>query len=87
LTTAVMIVLLGAALFSLTEHISYGVALYWSITTATAVGYGDVTPHNTAGSRVLGIAREGRVDLGVGDDPILAAGDRLVVLDRREQTR
>jgi voltage-gated potassium channel len=49
LATAVAIVLLGAALFSLSQHISYGVALYWSITTATTVGYGDVTPHNTAG--------------------------------------
>lgn len=49
LGTAVGIVLLGAALFSLTEHISFGIALYWSITTATTVGYGDVSPHNTAG--------------------------------------
>jgi voltage-gated potassium channel len=35
----------------------------------------------TAGSLVLGLLREGQVDLGVGDDPILAAGDRLIVLD------
>jgi len=47
--TAVAIVFSGAGLFSLTQHISYGVALYWAITTATTVGYGDVTPHNTAG--------------------------------------
>jgi voltage-gated potassium channel len=46
---AVAIVLLGAAAFSLTQHVSYGLALYWSVTTATTVGYGDVTPHNTAG--------------------------------------
>ena len=46
---AVLIVLIGAALFSITQHISYGVALYWAITTGTTVGYGDVTPHNTAG--------------------------------------
>jgi voltage-gated potassium channel len=46
LATAVVILLVGAALFSLTQHISIGVALYW---TATTVGYGDVTPHNTAG--------------------------------------
>ena len=41
--------MIGAALFSLTEHISFGFALYWAITTATTVGYRDVTPHNTAG--------------------------------------
>lgn len=49
LATAVVILLLGAALFSLTQHISIGEALYWAVTTATTVGYGDVTPHNTAG--------------------------------------
>jgi voltage-gated potassium channel len=46
---AVVIVLVGAGLFSLSEGVGYGLALYWSITTATTVGYGDVTPHNTAG--------------------------------------
>lgn len=50
---AVTIMLVGAALFSLVEHISYGTALYWSITTATTVGYyGDITPHGTAGRLV-----------------------------------
>ena len=53
--TAVVIVLAGAAAFALSNHVSYGVALYWSITTATTVGYGDVTPHNTAG-RVIAAA-------------------------------
>lgn len=39
----------GAAAFDATEHVGYGLALYWAVTTATTVGYGDVTPHNTAG--------------------------------------
>jgi voltage-gated potassium channel len=39
----------GAAAFSVTQSIGYGSALYWAITTATTVGYGDVTPANTAG--------------------------------------
>ncbi|MCL4312937.1 MAG: ion channel [Actinobacteria bacterium] len=42
-------VLLGAVLFSVTQHVSIGTSLYWAITTATTVGYGDVTPHNGAG--------------------------------------
>lgn len=43
------IMLVGAGLFSLTQRVSVGVALYWVITTATTVGYGDVLPHNTVG--------------------------------------
>jgi voltage-gated potassium channel len=49
LLTAVSILLIGALLFSLTQRVSIGVAMYWAITTATTVGYGDVLPHNTVG--------------------------------------
>jgi voltage-gated potassium channel len=49
---AVTIILVGAAAFSLTDHIGYGVAVYWAVTTATTVGYGDITPHNT-GSQIV----------------------------------
>lgn len=44
--------LIGAVLFSVTQHISYGVAVYWAVTTATTVGYGDVTPKNSLGEIV-----------------------------------
>ena len=49
---ATSILFVGAALFSLTQGVDYGTALYWAITTATTVGYGDVLPHDTFG-RVL----------------------------------
>ena len=55
LATAVAIVLLGAVLFSLTQHVSIGLALYWAITTATTVGYGDVLPHNTVGRIIASV--------------------------------
>jgi len=51
---AVLIVFVGAALFSVFEHVRYGTALYWAITTATTVGYGDVVPHNSVG-RVIAV--------------------------------
>lgn len=49
---AVAILLIGAALFSITDNVSFLIGLYWAITTATTVGYGDVTPHNT-GSHIV----------------------------------
>ncbi|HTS96295.1 MAG TPA: potassium channel family protein [Streptosporangiaceae bacterium] len=48
-------VLGGAGLFALSQSIPFTSALYWAITTATTVGYGDVTPHNAAG-RVIASA-------------------------------
>lgn len=45
----------GAAAFAWAEHLPLFLGFYWAITTATTVGYGDITPHNTAG-RVVALA-------------------------------
>jgi voltage-gated potassium channel len=49
LGAAAACVLIGALLFSLAENLPFTTGLYWAITTATTVGYGDVTPHNGIG--------------------------------------
>jgi voltage-gated potassium channel len=54
LSVAVVIVIVGGILFAVTDGVSVGTGLYWSVTTATTVGYGDVTPANTA-SRVIAV--------------------------------
>lgn len=52
---ALSIVLVGAVLFSLSQSVSIGIGLYWAVVTATTVGYGDVTPHNTAGRIIAAV--------------------------------
>jgi len=42
-------IIVGATLFSHFEHRSFFTSLYWAVTTASTVGYGDITPSNTAG--------------------------------------
>ncbi|HEX3389276.1 MAG TPA: ion channel [Streptosporangiaceae bacterium] len=52
LSLAVGCVAAGGALFAWTQHIALTTGLYWAITTATTVGYGDVIAHNPAGRLV-----------------------------------
>lgn len=49
LCAAALSVLVGGGLFAATEHVSFGTGVYWAVVTASTVGYGDVTPHSTAG--------------------------------------
>lgn len=55
LATALGCLLGGGALFAWTQGLPFSTGLYWAITTATTVGYGDVTPKNGAG-RVIASA-------------------------------
>jgi len=46
---SIAIIVLSALLFSVFEHQSLSDSLWWAITTATTVGYGDDTPHTPVG--------------------------------------
>lgn len=45
----------GGAVFAWTQHLPVTTGWYWAITTATTVGYGDVTPHSASGRVVASL--------------------------------
>src|ERR1700753_1639612 len=47
--------LIGAIWFAAVEHIAVLSGIYWSITTATTVGYGDITPHTHTGRLIAAL--------------------------------
>jgi voltage-gated potassium channel len=49
---AVICIVVGGAVFAATQQLPVTTGWYWAITTATTVGYGDVTPKNAAGRLV-----------------------------------
>jgi voltage-gated potassium channel len=84
---ALLAILVGGALFSLTDHISIGLGIYWAVTTATTVGYGDVIPHHTssriiaAGVMLTTIPTFGAVFALVAGASVLARIRRLLGMD------
>ena len=49
IVAAITFDLIGAVWFAAEEHLSVPTGIYWSVTTATTVGYGDITPHTHVG--------------------------------------
>lgn len=47
--SAVVCIVVGGVVFAATQHLPVTTGWYWAITTATTVGYGDVTPKNPVG--------------------------------------
>ncbi|HUB41842.1 MAG TPA: ion channel [Streptosporangiaceae bacterium] len=55
LASAAGCVLAGAGAFAATQQLPFSTGLYWAITSATTVGYGDVTPRNAVGRLIASL--------------------------------
>lgn len=55
LFSVLVVIVIGAKLFSMAEKLPFTTGLYWAITTATTVGYGDVTPHTASGRLIAAV--------------------------------
>lgn len=86
---AVLTAVAGAEAFSTAEGVPKNDALYWSLTTMTTVGYGDVTPETDIG-RVIAVAV---MLVGIGFVAVLtgaiaqrfiAPAEEEATMDRRE---
>lgn len=58
---SVVILVLSALLYSMVEKISLSNALWWAITTATTVGYGDIYPRTFVGKIIASILMIGGI--------------------------
>lgn len=54
LAVALVTILLGGTIFAHFQHIPVLEGIYWAMTTAATVGYGDVSPHDRGG-RVIAV--------------------------------
>jgi voltage-gated potassium channel len=87
LVSAAGCVLAGAGAFAATQQLPFSSGLYWAITTATTVGYGDVTPHNAAGRVVASLVMLTTIPLlasvfALASGDVAAAGIRRILAMR-----
>lgn len=79
---SVAIIVLSAFLFSLSEKQSLANSLWWAVTTATTVGYGDETPHTAVGKIIASVLMFG----GIGFIGLLTSTITDFFTSRAQQT-
>lgn len=46
---AIAVLIITSSIYALAEKVDFATAMWWSSTTATTVGYGDISPHTGLG--------------------------------------
>jgi len=87
LASAAGCVLAGAGAFAATQQLPFSTGLYWAITTATTVGYGDVTPKTAAGRVIASLVMLTTIPLlaavfALASGDVAAAGIRRILAMR-----
>lgn len=90
LSSVVAVVTGGGALFALAEGVPVTTGLYWAVTTATTVGYGDITPHNPIGRLIASLVMLTTIPMlaaafAIVSGAAAAAGVRRILAMRSQQ--
>ncbi len=77
--------MLGSVAISITEHVSLDQAFWWAITTASTVGYGDISKHTISPQSLLGkLVILAMILIGVGVMGIVTSSLTAYLMKRNE---
>lgn len=82
---SIAFLMLGSVAISITEHVSLDQAFWWAITTASTVGYGDISRHTISPQSLLGkLVILAMILIGVGIMGIVTSSLTAYLMRRNE---
>ena len=82
---SIAFLMLGSVAISITEHVSLDQAFWWAITTASTVGYGDISKHTISPQSLLGkLVILAMILIGVGVMGIVSSSLTAYLMRRNE---
>ena len=82
---SIAFLMLGSVAISITEHVSLDQAFWWAITTASTVGYGDISQHTISPQSLLGkLVILAMILIGVGVMGIVTSSLTAYLMRRNE---
>lgn len=83
---SIAFLMLGSVAISITEHVSLDQAFWWAITTASTVGYGDISRHTISPQSLLGkLVILAMILIGVGVMGIVTSSLTAYLMRRNEE--